>query len=262
MTKITLLDGSIGQELVRRVGDRPTPLWSTSVMLERPELVRAVHSEYFQAGATIATTNTYAVHRDRLPFGNIEHKFEELIDTALAEAETARDVHGYGRIAASLGPLVASYRPDLSPPPDEAAPLYHELAEQMKARADLFLIETMSSVDQAEGALLGLAGCGKPIWLGFTVMDDDGSHLRSGESVSDLSALVDAYKPDAILVHCSRPEAISAALELIKPMGRPFGAYANGFTRISAGFLEDMPTVDALEARVDLSPETYADSAI
>ena len=103
MTKITLLDGSIGQELVRRVGDRPTPLWSTSVMLERPELVRAVHSEYFQAGATIATTNTYAVHRDRLPFGNIEHKFEELIDTALAEAETARDAHGYGRIAASSG---------------------------------------------------------------------------------------------------------------------------------------------------------------
>ena len=41
-----------------------------------------------------------------------------------------------------------------------------------------------------------------------------------------------------------------------------FGAYANGFTKISDGFLRDAPTVDALEQRQDLSPEAYADFAM
>ena len=61
MKKITLLDGSIGQELVKRSGDRATPLWSTMVMLDKPGIVDDVHADYFRAGATVATTNTYPV---------------------------------------------------------------------------------------------------------------------------------------------------------------------------------------------------------
>lgn len=258
MTQITLLDGSIGQELVKRAGDRPTPLWSTSVMLEYPHLVRDVHGEYFGVGATIATTNTYAVHRDRLPLGGIEDKFEELVEMALNEAEAAVATHGSGRIAASLGPLGASYRPDICPPPEEAEVPYAELVGMMDARVDLFLIETASSVAQAEGALRGCRSATKPVWLAVTVNDDDGSLLRSGEGVAELAGIVQAYSPDAVLVNCSRPEAIAAALDTIKDFGKPFGAYANGFTRISEGFLQDSPTVDALQARVDLTPEAYA----
>ena len=47
MTEITLLDGSIGQELVKRAGDKPTPLWSTTVMIDKPHLVSEVHDLYF-----------------------------------------------------------------------------------------------------------------------------------------------------------------------------------------------------------------------
>ena len=97
MHKITLLDGSIGQELVRRAGSKPTPLWSTSVMLEQPELVRAVHRDYFEAGATIATTNTYAIHRDRFVKTGLETEFEDLIKVALDEAKIARDKNQKGK---------------------------------------------------------------------------------------------------------------------------------------------------------------------
>ena len=38
--KITLLDGGIGQELVARAGDRPTPLWSTRAMMDHPGLLQ------------------------------------------------------------------------------------------------------------------------------------------------------------------------------------------------------------------------------
>lgn len=262
MTRITLLDGSIGQELVHRAGDRPTPLWSTSVMLEHPDLVRAVHGDYFAVGATIATTNTYAVLRDRLRPAGLEDRFADLIEAALVEAEAARAAHGGGRIAASLGPLGASYRPDLFPPEKEAAAAYGELVALMESRVDLWLIETVSSIAHARGALKGCAGGALPVWLSVTVEDEDGARLRSGEALADLAPVVEALRPDAVLVNCSRPEAIAAALAILKPLGLPMGAYANGFTRITEAFLEDRPTVEALTARKDLGPEDYADFAM
>ena len=259
MAEITLLDGSIGQEIVHRAGKRPTPLWSTSVMLEAPGIVGAVHGEYFAAGATIATINSYAVLRDRLAKSGLEDYLVPLLEQSVAQARAAVSAHGAGRLAGSLGPLGASYRPDICPAPDVAAKMYAENVEFLKSRVDLMLIETAASVAQAEGALLACRDCGVPVWLSVTVNDDDGTLLRSGEALADLGGIVAEYAPDAVLVNCSRPEAVAAALEIIAGFGRPYGAYANGFTRITEAFLDDNPTVEALEARRDLGPAEYAE---
>ena len=261
MADITLLDGSIGQELVKRSGETPTPLWSTRVMIDQPELLGAVHAEYFRRGATIATTNTYAVHRSRLEREGMEDQIPALINAALSQAEQARQGTG-DRIAGSLGPLLASYRPDLNPDPNDAATKFGELVQLMQDRVDLFLIETVSSVQEAEGALRGTQNCGKPVWLALTVMDHDGTCLRSGEPVADIAPLIERFEPAAVLINCSRPEAIPAALDVVATFGPPFGAYANGFTGISDGFLKEAPTVDALEQRHDLGPEAYAAHAL
>ncbi len=259
MTEITLLDGSIGQELVKRSGNRATPLWSTQVMMDQPDLVGRVHSDYFAVGATVATTNTYAVHRSRLERIGLEDEVPALIDTAVAQAETARERYEGGRIAGSLGPLLASYRPDLNPDPTEAADKFGELVQLMCPRVDLFLIETVSSIQEAEGALLATQKCGKPVWLALTVKDDDGTRLRSGEQLADIAPLLQRFDPEAVLLNCSRPEAVTAGMDVVATFGRPFGGYANGFTHISDGFLKDAPTVDALEQRTDLGPSDYAD---
>jgi homocysteine S-methyltransferase len=261
MAEIVLLDGGMGQELLARSGDRPTPLWSTQVMLDHPGLVAEVHADYFAAGATIATTNTYAIHRDRLRGAGIEDRFSALHDAALSEAQAARTAHGSGRIAGSLGPLVASYRPDLCPDPATAAPLYAEIAALQRDRVDLFLIETVASLRHAEGALLGCAQAGRPVWLSVTVDDADGSRLRSGEPLSGLAGVLDRHQPQAVLANCSVPEAMAAALDTLSRLGLPFGAYANGFTHIAPAFLTTAPTVDALTARHDLTPDRYADFA-
>ncbi len=261
MADITLLDGSIGQELVKRSGDQPTPLWSTRVMIDKPDLLTEVHAAYFRSGATIATTNTYAIHRSRLVREGIEDQMPRLIEAALSRAEQAC-AGTDGRIAGALGPLLASYRPDLNPNPDDAAEKFAELAQLMADRVDLFLIETVSSVLEAEGALRGTENCGKPVWLALSVMDDDGTRLRSGEALEDIAPLVARYAPEAVLINCARPEAIPAALEIIAKLGRPFGAYANGFTGIKDGFLKDAPTVDSLESRHDLDPDAYAQHAL
>lgn len=259
MSNIALLDGSIGQELVKRSNSPATPLWSTQVMIDQPDLVGQVHSDYFAVGATIATTNTYALHRSRLERVGMEDQIPALIDTAMAQARQARENYKGGRIAGSLGPLLASYRPDLNPDPAEAELKFGELVQLMSPRVDLFLIETVSSVREAEGALRGTENCGKPVWIALSVRDDDGTRLRSGEALGDVAPLIDKYDPEAVLINCSRPEAVPAALEIIKGFGRPFGAYANGFKRITELFLKDAPTVDLLEERSDMGPEAYAD---
>ena len=260
--EITLLDGSIGQELVKRSGDRATPLWSTLVMIEKPEIVNEVHAAYFNAGATVATTNTYAVLYDRLKTADLKDQRFELWETAITAATAARDAHGSGRVAGSIGPLIASYRPDLCPPPDQAAELYGEIIETIGPQVDVLLIETMCSVDQADGAMRAAKKSDRPIWLALSVDDFDGTKLRSGENLKDVRPMLDRHQPDAILINCSRPEAVSKGVEIISEFGFKFGAYANGFARISDGFLQDSPTVDVLEQRQDMSPNHYAEFAM
>ncbi|WP_375254638.1 homocysteine S-methyltransferase family protein [Yoonia sp.] len=249
MTDIILLNGGMGQELVHRTGDNPTPLWSTQIMLDHPGLVAEVHQDYRKAGATLHTTNTYAIHRDRLAHAGMEDQFETLHRAALKEA---REV---GVIAGSIGPLIASYRPDIHPPHAQAVPLYAEVANLIAPEVDLIICETVASIAMGKAVLEAALPTGKPVWLAFTVDDNDGSKLRSGEGVSEVLQFTEA---GAILINCAAPEAITTAMDILANGDLPFGAYANGFTKIADGFLEDNPTVDALTARKDLDPDTYA----
>lgn len=262
MTDITILDGSIGQELVHRHGQPPTPHWSTSVMLDNPDLVADLHADYFAAGADIATTNAYAVLPDRLEKYGHADKLEALLETAARIARDARDAHGAGRVAASLGPLGASYRSDLTYTADEALALYRPVVEVQAPMVDLFLAETVSALSQVRNLVSVTAALtDKPVWIAVSTDDGDGSVLRSGEPLADVLPLVAADHVQAVLVNCTRPEVVGDALAVLRGAGKPLGAYANGFTRISEGFLKDAPTVDSLTARKDLSPTAYADFA-
>ncbi len=260
MSRITLLDGGMGQELLRRSGDRPTPLWSAQVMVDHPNIVREVHDDYFAAGASIATTNSYAVHHDRLEGTPLKGQLGSLIHLSLAEAREARAAHGSGRIAGSIGPLIGSYCPDLHPPHDVAVPLYAEVAKGLAKGCDLLICETVASVVHARAVLEGASSVGLPVYLAVTVDDADGTCLRSGENLAEVLEV--ARDVNAILINCSVPEVIPAALSILAWGNKPFGAYANGFTRIAQDFLDPMATVDTLSARRDLDPGTYADHAM
>ena len=157
VTDIILLDGGMGQEL-----------------------------------ATVQTTNTYAIHHDRLAGTGLEDQFVPLHQAALKEAA------GMGTIAGSIGPLIASYRPDIHPAYDVAVPLYTEIAQLLAAEVDLIICETISSIAHGAAILAAAKSTGKPVWLAFTVDDTDGSKLRSGEAVSEVLQFTDA---DAILIY-------------------------------------------------------------
>lgn len=262
MTQVVLLDGGMGQELIRRAGEPPTPLWATRVMLDHPGMVQAIHADYFAAGATVATANTYAIHRDRFARFGLEPRFAEFHALALAEAAAARAAHGRGRIAGSLGPLVASYRPETLPPHATATALYAEVAGILAPHCDLLIGETVASLAHARALIQGAraAAPALPLWLSVTVEDRDGTRLRSGEPVAALAEFVPQV--DAILANCSAPEAMDQAVPILARLGKPCGAYANGFQRITDDFLKDGATVDALSARPELTPDRYADFAL
>jgi homocysteine S-methyltransferase len=257
---ITLLDGGMGQELLARSGDAPTPLWATQVMIDHPGLVQAVHADYFAAGATMATTNTYGLHHDRLAGTAAETRFAALHAQALAEARAARDAAGRGRLAGSIGPLGASYRADVGPEHDRATRLYAEVAAIIAPQVDVILGETIATLAQARALLEAALPTGRPVWLSVTVDDRDGTRLRSGEPVAGFAAIA-RDGASAVLANCSAPEAMAAALEALSAADLPFGCYANGFQEITDDFLKDKPTVDALQARPDMVPELYADFA-
>jgi S-methylmethionine-dependent homocysteine/selenocysteine methylase len=257
---VTLLDGGLGQELVTRAG-KATGLWSVQSLLDAPELVRAVHDDFFAAGADVATTNSYSVLPDRLEPHGLTSRLPELMNLACRLACDARAENGDGLVAGGLGPLGFSYQPDKAPPPEQAAEVYAMCARLQAPFVDLHILETMSSIDQACGALMGAGVTGKPIWLSLSVDDKDGTQLRSGEPLADAAALLTEYQPAAVLLNCSLPEAIDAALPALLAMGYRSGAYANGFTGISDAFDHIGATVDVLTARADLGPAAYADFA-
>ncbi|MFD1343730.1 homocysteine S-methyltransferase family protein [Litorisediminicola beolgyonensis] len=258
MARITLLDGGMGQELVRRSGDAPTGLWSTRVMMDHPGLVEAVHRDYFNAGATIATANTYAIFADRLDREGLGDQLADLRAMAMAEARAARDAHGSGRVAAAIGPLRGSYRPEAFPDHDTAVTEYRAALEALAPEADLVIFETVASLAHARAALDASEDCARPVWIAATVDDEDGTRLRSGEPVADLARALKGRHAEAALANCSAPEAMGPALGLLAESGVPFGAYANGFEQITKAFLGEVQTVDVLTSRRDMGPERYA----
>ncbi|MDG2405730.1 MAG: homocysteine S-methyltransferase family protein, partial [Paracoccaceae bacterium] len=120
---IAFLDGGLGQELVARAG-KATGLWSVQALLDAPERVRAVHDDFFTAGADVATTNSYSLLPDRLEMHGLTSRLSELMDLACRLACYARAANGGGLVVGGLGPLGFSYQPDNAPPLEQAAEVY------------------------------------------------------------------------------------------------------------------------------------------
>ena len=138
------------------------------------------------------------------------------------------------------------------------------MISEIEQDVDLILLETVASVNHARSALTAAQNSTeKPVWLAVTCSDEEEGILRSGEDLLDLKAVVDEFKPERILINCSVPEVIKAALAKISTFGIPFGAYANGFNQITNELIHEKDLSAKLHnfagKRQDLTPEKYAD---
>lgn len=261
MTHITLLDAGMGKTLAMRGVEIPATIWSANALLVAPDEVLAVHTENIRAGADIITTNSYGIIRSDLAKEHIEDQYESLNRLAGELARQAVNEAGSRtRIAGSLPPLNGSYRPDLVLPKAATLPLYREQVQILAPHVDLFLCETMSSINEALAAAQAVAEVGKPVLVSFTLHDDDRGCLKSGET---LESAIDALRhlaPAGVLANCCLPERITEAMPTLVASGFEFvGGYANAFARVPKDWLLDgqKESDRKLHLREDLVPEQY-----
>lgn len=258
MTKMTLLDGGMGQELVKRQSGELTPLWGSTVMIEEPQTVVDVHSEYIKAGADVITINAYTATPERLTRHDAMDQFNQLQKAAVSLARQAREeCEEKVRIAGCLPPLVGSYVAEVAQDFDASLESFRRIVELQADGVDLFICETMATIPEARAALAAGRETGKPVWVSWTINDDQTATIRSGEPLKEAIAEVAEEGAAAILINCSKPEAIDAAWSVLAASPVPFGAYANGFTSVAS--LKPGGTVESISARHDLGPVEYAD---
>ena len=260
MKPVVLLDGGMGQELLRRWGQPPQPGWSADVLRHAPDVVEQLHYDYIAAGSSVITLSGYTLTPERLARDGRAAELEPLQARAIEVAVQARDraqaqLQRRVNIAGCLPPLVASYRPSTNP--EHCLSSYQRLCALQAPAVDLFICETMSSIAEARAAAEAALATGKPCWVAFSVDDADGSKLRSGESLLAAIVTMRDYEIDALLINCSAPEATTQALELLAGAQCPrYGAYANAFTTIAP--LQPGGTTADLKPRPDITPERYS----
>jgi len=269
--KITILDGGMGRELEKRGAPFKQPEWSALAMMVTPEIVKEVHKAFIASGASVITTNSYAL----VPFHIGEKRFKDQGRAlAICAGKMARaavnETKTCIRVAGSIPPLFGSYRADLyrSERVVEIAP---PLIEGLRTHVDLWLCETQSLIDEPiriKSLIDRLDKQKKPFWVSFTLEDSPLTKeplLRSGESVVDaVKAMVDA-NVNAILFNCCQPEVISQSVKTtqhqLASLGAKnieIGAYANAFPPQP----QDATANEGLnELRADLTPSSYLDWA-
>ena len=183
-----LLDGGMWRLLQQRgLENEPPELWN----LLHPERVEAVHRAYVEAGSRIIYTNTLGGNRIRLARAGLADRLPEI---NLAAVRATRNAAGDAALVAgdlsSTGSLLEPYG-DLSM--EEAEGVFREQAAILAGEGiDLFVIETMTDLREAEAAVRGLRAVSDLPFIcslsfsvgGRTVMGD-----RPEEAAARLAAL-------------------------------------------------------------------------
>ena len=92
---------------------------------------------------------------------------------------------------------------------------------------DVMLPEFVNFIDDCVAAVDACAEAGRPVWLGVPMVTTDGI-TRNGETMEALARALRGHPVQAVLLMCSRPEAVSATLpRLRQAFDGPIGAYPN-----------------------------------
>jgi len=261
MNQLTILDGGMGRELKRLGAPFSQPLWSAQALMEAPDYIIEAHQGFIDAGAEIITVNSYAC----VPFHLGETLYQQqgamLAERAAIIAKgVVKESDHKVLVAGSLPPAFGSYRPDLFES-KRALTILKSLFRAQNKYVDLWLAETISSIEEAAVMAKVLSNTTKPCYYAFTLSDEVEplAKLRSGELVTTAIEALLKEKVDGIFFNCSIPEVIEQAIrdttELLKKHNTQLkiGAFANSFTPILTGHKAN----EAVQEYRDVSPAEY-----
>src|SRR5262245_12449421 len=187
--------------------------------LTAPGVVSELHDAYFEAGADIATTNTFTATAIGQADYALEGAAAEMslegarLAREAADRWTARTPEKPRFVAGSVGPLNVTL--SLSPKVDDPAyrtvtfervqAAYEEqIAALRDGGVDLLLIETIFDTLNAKAAIVAArtAAPELPLWLSFTAIDKSGRNL-SGQTSDAFWISVEHAEPFIVGVNCS-----------------------------------------------------------
>jgi 5-methyltetrahydrofolate--homocysteine methyltransferase len=270
--RIVILDGAWGvllqgrglsEEDFRgdRFRDHPSPVKGDPDLLNltQPEIVSSLHEAYLDAGADIATTNTFtATSIGQADYGLQDAVYDMNVEGArLAKAVAAR--HDDRPVAGSVGPLNVTL--SMSPKVEDSAfrtvtfdQVYEAYAEQIRGLrdggADLLLIETIFDTLNAKAAIAAAMDVAPelPRWLSVTIVDRSGRTL-SGQTIEAFWTSVEHAEPLIVGVNCSlgAKEMRPYIEELAREAPVPVSCYPNaGLPNAFGGYDETPETTSGL----------------
>jgi 5-methyltetrahydrofolate--homocysteine methyltransferase len=196
--------------------------------LTRPEVVRAIHDAYLEAGADVISTNTFTATSIAQADYRLEARVAEINEAAAriarerADAWTARTPSKPRFVAGALGPTnrTASISPSVDDPGarnvtfDALVAAYGEAVRALaEGGVDLFLVETVFDTLNGKAALFALEtyfdeiGRRFPIVVSGTITDASGRTL-SGQTTEAFWNSVRHVRPLAVGINCSLGAAL------------------------------------------------------
>ncbi len=235
-----LLDGPTGTELQRRGVETDVPQWSAAALVTAPEVVRAIHQDYVDAGAEILTANTFRTHALNLAAVGWEDRAAELTTLAV---QLAREAATRGTrpiwIAGSQAPIGDCYTPWATPSDEILRREHQRMSEQLAAAGvDLILVETHPTLREALAASRAALSTGLPVVTSFVCSRE--GRLLSGESLAEAAEQAARLPIAAVCVNCVVADAVQAAIDVLAKASRgiPIGAYANvGYFDLDRGWV-------------------------
>lgn len=242
---LIVLDGALATELERRGCDLHDRLWSARVLLEQPDVIRAVHESYFAAGADCAITASYQASYPGFAARGMDAVaatalLARSVEIALAtrDAFWANTANRTNRprpfVAASIGPYGAM-RADGSEyhgnygVTDEELLAFHRprMATLIAAGAELLACETIPSLQEARVLARLLPEFPQiSAWMSFSCRDD--THTCHGEPFAECATLLAGHPQIAAVgVNCSAPQYIAGLLRSASDAGHTLLAYPN-----------------------------------
>jgi len=180
---VLLADGATGTNLFAaglQTGDAPE-LWN----IDHPDRIDALHQSFIDAGSDIILTNTFGGTHYRLALHKAGDRVHELNFAAAQIAKRAADrVDRPVFVAGSMGPTGEILAPNGPVSVAEASAAFEEQALALKAGGvDVLWIETISSEEEIEAAVVGAAKAELPIV--YTVSIDTNGRTMMGLTAND-----------------------------------------------------------------------------
>ncbi len=213
--RILILDGAMGTMIQRYelteedfrgevFKDHAFPLKGNNDLLSitRPDIIKEIHRQYFEAGADMVETNTFSGTTIAQADYHLEHAVYDInfqsakIAREVADEITAKEPHKPRFVAGAIGPTnrTCSLSPDVNDPGfravtfDELVTAYYDQAKALiEGGVDVLLIETVFDTLNAKAALFAVQTLFEdiekeyPIMVSGTITDASGRTL-SGQT--------------------------------------------------------------------------------